>query len=450
VGSFDGIQIGSTGLHAQRRGVETAGQNIANVNTAGYTRQRVDITADSGPVTPAYHSTWSGGGLGVRSVEIARLRDAFVDNRARDETALAARLGATSRAYGSIERIFSEPSDTGLSAVLADFLASWDDLANDPGDIGARTQVVERGVTLASDINQITASLEGMQDANRTSLEALISQVNTDAAQVATLQEAIMSANAAGINANELLDERDLLLEALTSRVGGTVRHEADGTATLFVDGTALVRGSRSVDLAVQETAGSSDVVWALDGRAATTGGEAAGLLHVINDIVPDFLGKVADIGAALAAEVNAAHLAGFDLDGDPGVAFFVHGAGGLAVNATVADDPRRVAASSVAGSLDGSVAQDIAGLVGTDGSYRELIVELGVKSQSAQRRVQLQDNVVAQVRAEQESAAGVNLDEELSDLVRFQRAYEASSRFISAVDEILDTLINGTGRVGR
>lgn len=452
MGTFDGIQIGATGLGAQRRGVETAGQNIANVNTEGYTRQRVDITADSGPITPAFHSTWTASGLGVRSVEVSRLRDAFVDNRARDETALAGELGVRSQAYESIERIFNEPSDTGLNAVLSDFLSAWDDLANAPGDIGARTQVVERGVTLADDINQIARALEGLQDANRTKLETAIAQVNADAAQVAELQEAIMSAGAAGTNANELRDQRDLLLERISTAVGGTVRHEDDGTATLFVGGTAIVRGDRAYEL--QVPAGDpAEVRWALGDRPATVGGEARGLLDVVNTVIPGYLDDVGLVADGMQQLVNDAHQGGYDRNGDPGLAFFVGTGVDLAVNQSLRDDPGLVAASGVAsptGNLDGSVAREIAAMEGMGTDYRELIVGLGVQSQTAQRRVQLQDNVVAQVRAEQEAANGVNLDEELSDLVRFQRAYEASSRFISAVDEILNTLINGTGVVGR
>jgi flagellar hook-associated protein 1 FlgK len=453
VGTFDGLQIGSTGLHAQRRGVEVAGQNIANVNTEGYTRQRVDITADSGPITPAIHSTWSGSGLGVRSVAIDRIRDAFIDTRVRDEAARGAELTTLAGAYTSIERIFDEPSDTGLSAVLGDFLSAWDDVANQPGDIGARTQVIERGVTLANDIGELAAALTSLRDATRTELEATIAQVNADAAQLASLQGTIMAARAAGANTAELLDQRDLLLERITTAVGGTVRYEDDGTATVFLGGTAVVRGDRAASLQVQ--VGADDrvtVAWSLDGRAVSTlGGEASGLAQVVNDVVPGYLGELDTLGRTVRDQVNAVHTSGYDLDGDAGIDFFVGDGSAIAVNPLLRDAPRLLAASGFAGgNLDGSKAQELAGLTGVDATYRELVVGLGVRSQAAERRAELQGGIVAQVRAEQEGASGVNLDEELSDLVRFQRAYEASARFITAVDQLLDTLINGTGRVGR
>ena len=450
MGTFDGIQIGSTGLHAQRRGVETAGQNIANVNTQGYSRQRVDITPDAGPVTPAFFSTWDGTGLGVRSVEIERLRSAFVDQRVREELSRQSELTTLAGSFRSIESIFNEPSDTGLSAVLADFLAGWDDVANQPGDVGARSQLVERATTLAGDIRQLQSSLLALQANEQTRISATVDQVNADAAQVAKLNEAIISAQAAGLNANELYDQRDLLLEGIVQKVGGTVRNEPDGTATLFLGGAALVRDKTSTTMRVEEVGGVTSVVWALDGRPAQTAGEVGGLLTTVNDIIPDHLAQIDGVATTLMGSVNALHTTGFDRNGDPGLDFFVMGVNGIELNAAIAADPDLVAAANAANTLDGSIAQQIAGLTGTDDGYREMIVRLGVSSQNAARRVQLQDAVVGQVRGEQEAASGVNLDEELSDLVRFQRAYEASSRFISSVDEMLNTLINQTGRVGR
>ncbi|HEX4977133.1 MAG TPA: flagellar hook-associated protein FlgK, partial [Nocardioides sp.] len=356
-------------------------------------------------------------------------------------------------AYATIERIFDEPTDTGLSSVLGDFLAAWDDVANQPADVGARTQVVERGVTLANDIGELAAALGSLRDATRTDLEATIAQVNADSAQVAALQETIMAARAAGTDASELLDQRDLLLERITTAVGGTVRYEDDGTATLYLGGTALVRADRSAELVVQ-TAGDGDVTvaWSLDGRPASPlGGEASGLVQVVNDVIPGYLADLEAFGRTVRDQVNAVHTTGFDLAGAAGVPFFVGDGAAIEVNPALRADPRLLAASGLpGGNLDGSKAQELASLVGIDGTYRELVVGLGVRSQAAQRRAQLQEGVVAQVRAEQESASGVNLDEELSDLVRFQRAYEASARFITAVDQLLDTLINGTGRVGR
>lgn len=450
MGTFDGIQIGSTGLAAQRRGVEVAGQNIANVNTVGYTRQRVEIVPDSGPVTPAIHSTWSGTGLGVRSHEVLRMRDAFIDRRVREELTTRGELAESQHTLAAIERVFGEPGDNGVSALLADFYASWDDLANRPDDIAARTQVAEHGRSLTIGLNDLRAAVQRVADDAVVRLDGLVGEVNAMAAEVAALQDTILSAVASGNPANELLDQRDALLEKLAERVGGTTHAEDDGTVTLFVGGIALVRGNRANPLELVDVAGTAVVQWTADGRPADVGGRAAGMLEAVNETVPRYVAELDTIAADLAATVNAVHATGFDRNGVAGGPFFVTGPGGIAVNPAILADPQLIAAASAPGTLDGSVALAIAGLEGTDDGYRDLVVRLGVEAQAANKRLSLQNDVVSRVRAEEQAAHGVNLDEELADLVRFQRAYEASSRFISAVDELLNVLVNATGRVGR
>lgn len=450
MGTFDGIQIGSTGLQAQRRGVDLAGQNIANVNTPGYSRQRLAITADAGPVTPAIHSTWDGSGLGVRSVEVSRMRDRFLDRRAMEEGTRHAELTELADTLSSIESVFGEPGDTALSSAIADFTAAWDDVANRPDDLAARAQLVEQARTLTARIGQTERDLAALADLKRSETEALVAEVNTRSQQVASMQDSIKNALAAGIDANELLDQRDALVEEIADAVGGTVHHLDDGTVSVFVGGVALVRGNQAYQLTAYSAGGAMEIRSAADGSIAPVGGAAKGLLGAVNDVVPRYQADMVAFRDGVRDQVNGLHTTGYDLDGNAGVAFFVDTPDGLAVNGAILADSRLVAAAASPGTLDGSIAQRIADLDTLDTDYRQTVVSLGVESQSAARRVRMQEAVVNQVDAEREAVSGVNLDEELTDLVRFQRAYEANARFISAVDDLLSTLINGTGRVGR
>jgi flagellar hook-associated protein 1 FlgK len=140
---------------------------------------------------------------------------------------------------------------------------------------------------------------------------------------------------------------------------------------------------------------------------------------------------------------VNTAHATGFDLDGNAGVPFFVAGPSGIQVNPAIASDPRKVAASATAGTLDGSVASRIAEITGPDVSYRALVVGLGVESQTATRRVEIQTTITQQIDAARESEAGVSIDEEMTNLIAYQHAYDAAARFVNAVDETLRTLLS-------
>jgi flagellar hook-associated protein 1 len=192
-------------------------------------------------------------------------------------------------------------------------------------------------------------------------------------------------------------------------------------------------------------------VVWQRDDYPAGVTGEAGALLGAIGDVLPRYRAGLSAVATQVADEVNALHRTGFALDGSTGRDFFTVGASGISVAAGIVADPRLVAAASSGGAgLDGSRAQQLAELTGANEAYQELVVGLGVESQTVNRRVDVQAAIVAHVDDARESAAGVNLDEEMTAMVEYQHAYEAASRFLTAVDETLDTLINGTGRVGR
>jgi flagellar hook-associated protein 1 FlgK len=445
MGTFDGLNVGLSALYAQRRAIDVAGQNIANVNTAGYSRQRAEMVAESGPVVPALFSRYEGTGQGVRSVDVLRMRDQFLEARAHQEHATSSYLGRVQVTLGRIELAYAEPSDTGLAAQMADFWAGWDDVGLNPSDPAARSQLLERAGTLASSFRQLDAGLADLGAASVEQLSSVVQEVNAIASRIAELNGTIRSATASGLNANDLMDQRDLLAMQLSGQVGATVRPGTDGALDVYVGGMALVRSVAVEQLAVQvgpAPALTASVVWADDGLPATVGGEAQGLLETNNVIVPGQRAELATVAQRLHDDVNAIHGTGFDQNGSAGVAFFQMGPNGIEVNPAVAADPRLVAASGTAGAVDGSIARLMAGQDGPDGLYREMVVRLGVTSQTTNRRVEVQGTIARQLDAARESEAGVNIDEEMTNLVAFQHAYDAAARFVSVVDDLLDTLI--------
>jgi flagellar hook-associated protein 1 FlgK len=451
---FAGLRIALSSLHAQRRAMEVTGQNVANLNTEGYSRQRVDMVAESGPVTPAVYSRYTGAGQGVRSGTVVRMRDQFMELRGYQEHAVDSGLRRSQGILSRVELAFNEPSDTGLSALLGDFWAGWDDVANNPTDEAARTQLVERAQTLANGFSQLDSSLAQLRQSSIAELSSIVTDVNTSAQRIAELNAGIISAVAGGFPANELMDQRDLLVSRLAKQVGVTVRAGESGTLDVFVAGTSLVSGTKANQLDVSvgtDPAQTVRVVWSQDGYPAGVTGEAGALVGAIDDVLPRYRANLSAVATQVANDVNALHRTGFALDGSTGRDFFTVGPTGISVAAAIAADPRLVAAASSAGAgLDGSRAQQIAELTGANEAYQELVVGLGVESQSVNRRVDVQAAIVAHVDDARESAAGVNLDEEMTAMVEYQHAYEAASRFLTAVDETLDTLINSTGRVGR
>jgi flagellar hook-associated protein 1 FlgK len=303
-------------------------------------------------------------------------------------------------------------------------------------------------------------------------MTATVAQVNGLAASVAEMNGRIAAAVSAGGDAHDLADQRDRLVMQLGDLVGVQTRAGDNGTVDVFLGGSALVRGSRAEQLVVAEPGpltGSlaasglqrAEVQWAVDGSPAAVGsGQVAGLLTAVNSALPQATVDLDAVASRLVTGVNDLHRTGHGLDAvaDVNLDFFDPAgtrASTVAVSADVAGQPSRIAAAlGTSGALDSSLAQSIAALAtstsGADAAYQSMIGRLAVSAQAADRRSQTQQDVVQQADDARLSVSGVNLDEELTNLVSEQRSYEAAARLLTTIDETLDVLINRTGVVGR
>lgn len=458
--SFSGLSGALSSLQAQRRALELAGQNIANANTAGYTRQRVDMQALGGNTVPAIHSTYEGAGSGVEVTDIARLRDEFLETRGRTEHSRNAYLTTSQAAYVGIEDVFNEPSDTALAAQLGDFWAAWHDVSNQPGDAPARSQLIQRGAVVADGLRAAHDALAAQWTNNRTQADAKVTEVNTTAATVAQLNETIRRAQAAGTPVNDLQDQRDVHLQKLAELVGVTATRQNNGTVDVFVGGSALVTGAHSRKI---EVVGSGDLggvgtapvklQWADSKTQIPIGGSVGAALDTMNTVIPEYAGKLDGVAAKLAGTVNAVHEAGYGLDGVSGRPFYT-GTTASTLAVAITGTGEVAASASATGTMNGANADALGKFAGrTDGAdaaYREMVVGLGVQTEAVGRRADIQASVTASVDASRAAESGVNLDEEMTNLITFQRAYEAAARVMTTVDGMLDTLINRTGLVGR
>jgi flagellar hook-associated protein 1 len=475
VSDFAAIQTALSGLTAHRRALETIGHNVANAATEGYSRRRVDLTASAGGAIPALFSKADGIGNGVDIAGITRVRDSLLEARVRAEVASKSQLEAEVDVYDRIEMALPEPSDTGLAVQLADYWASWHDVSNQPQELASRSALLEQAKTLTSAMNRAGVQIENARTDVVTQLQSTVADANSLAARIADLNGGIRSAVAAGLQPDDLLDQRDVLVEKLAGLVGGTAREGADGMVDVYVGGSAFVRGDHASALEVIDgpAATTPDVgdpflrvhlEWrGANGEVPVEGGTVGGALNGINDVLPRYLEQLDAVAAKLVASVNALHQTGVALDGTTtGLDFFdptATTARTITLSADVEGHPELVAAgvpSGVPGSgtFDGSIAEKIALLssstTGADGAYRQLVGTLGVESQAVRRRAEMQASVVTQVTDAATSVRGVSIDEELGNLVASQQAYAASARVLTAVDEMLDTLISRTGHVGR
>jgi flagellar hook-associated protein 1 len=451
---FFGLRIATSALLAHRRALDVTGHNLANVNTEGYSRQRVGLVAEAGPVGAGIFAKWSKDGQGVNAANLDRLRDTFLETRGHQEHGVQASLAQAKGVLERIELAVGEPSDSALGAQISSFLNAWDDVANRPDDLGARAALIERGRIVTAGFQALDRSLATQRTQTVTDLQSVVSEVNTIAARIGDLNKTIKAAVVGGQPSADLMDQRDLLVMQLSDKVGVTTRQAGNGVVDVYLGGTALVRDSRSEPLRVDLgplPAQTVSVSWAKWNLPAATGGAAGGMLAAANTTLPSYRSQFQGVATTLMNEVNTAHGTGFDLNGAAGIPFFVATPNGIEVNSAIVADGRLVAASnSATATRDGSVAAIISGLTGAEGGYRQSVVNLGVESQSTARRASIQTAITGQVDAARQGESGVNIDEEMTNLVATQRAYEAAARFLTTVDQALETLIKGTGIVGR
>lgn len=480
---FGALNTALSALYAHRRALEVTGQNISNANTDGYSRQRVDLVADAGPTLPAIHSPWTGGGQGVDVTSVSRTRDGFLESRALAEHASLAALDVEKATLARVEEALGEPGDSGLQRIMDEYWMMWEQVSTNPDLIDMRGSLIEKGREITDTLNRAVQNFSSIWDSNRELLKATIDDVNVTAGGIAQLNATIQTAVQGGLSPNDLMDQRDQLVMSIAESVGVRVVPGEDGVVNLFVGGSPLVKGKYTEKLQVvgpdafgaipNPSVGASPhvaVVWAQSGRTAgVTGGSAAGNLSALNSTLPTYRERLDQVANKLGTSVNTLHESGYDLDGAPGEGFFgdaVVGPPFFAASIRVAlTDPRKIAASDVAPAIDPRTGLPVRNLGegnaramallgnqtgGVNHVYRSVVADLGQHAGAVNSRSGFQASVVQTLDAQREGFSGVNLDEEMANMVAFQHAYNGAARYMSAIDEMLDTLINRTGTVGR
>ncbi|MET1005088.1 MAG: flagellar hook-associated protein FlgK [Propionibacteriaceae bacterium] len=457
--SFGGINTALTALYAQRRGLDVTGQNIANANTEGYTRQRVEMQAQVGSLSPAMYAKTDGLGTGVAVTDVQRLKDEYLENRGRAEHGTSAYLTTQTATYNSIEDAFAEPGSTALAAQMRDMWGGWNDVSNNPQLAAPRSALIQQSATVANQLNAAHDALSRQWSQNRTGADVYVEEINVAAGSIAQLNHSIIQANATGITVNELEDRRDLLAMRLSELTGATAAKRENGGMDVFIGGATLVTGqiTRKVEINGADRLEDQATVpvglrWTDNGSTATAGGTVGAMVDTMTTIIPGLSGQLDSVAKNLIDRVNTEHAKGFSADGSTGLNFF-DGTDAASIKVLI-KDPGQVAVSATAGTMDNSIADTIADIGDTPGGpdreYQNMIGELGVVSQATSRRAEIQGVVAEQVDSAREGQSGVNLDEEMTNLLTYQRGYEAASRVLTTIDSMLDQLINRTGLVGR
>ncbi|TIC79023.1 flagellar hook-associated protein FlgK [Nocardioides sp. GY 10127] len=459
-GTLSSLQSALSALRYQRVAIDNAASNVANVGVEGYSRRRVTGETIGAPSVPAMWSRYTGPDGGVKTAGVLRLSDSLLESRSRTENAKLSYLSTRATVLARVESGVGEPGDSGVSAALADFRATWDDLANDPSSTAARGQVIASGAAVADAFSAQAANITSEEATQRLTVQGHVNDVNTIAAELADTNRAINAGRLDGTDTSSLYDTRDLLAKKLTTITGGTATERADGGLDVSVGGVQLVDGMKAGTLAVASginpdgSADGSPVSYEITLDATTTpltqdlSGSLGASTELLNVTLPGYADDLATVAKDFADTVNALHTSGFDQDGAAGLDFFTYDPTDPAGSLSVAVTERQVVASSTSGTLDGSIADQLGASGDAERAYQQLVSGLGTQVSSAKRLTDTQQLLTTQVDTAKEQLSGVNLDEEMVDMVAAQRAYEAAARVMSTVDDVLDTLINRTGLV--
>ena len=470
--TFGGLNTAYSGLVAARTGIDVTGQNIANVNTDGYTRQRVATSSIESPARAGIFSAGVVPGQGVSVDAIARLGNQVVDGQVRSAASTAGYQSTRASAIATLEASLGEPSTNGIASQLNAFWSAWGDVANSPGDPGPAAVLIGQATSLAAAISAGHRAVDDQWTGLRTQADGLSAELNSAATQVADLNARIRTNTQLGVGSNELIDARSVLTERIASIAGGTVRDAGDGTVDVLIGGNALVSGTSARTVAVTggyalaSAADGVSVEWAdRPGQPIPlTGGSLAGTVSLLQPPAGGAGGTLAEAAASydalatqLATQVNAVHRTGFTTDGARGGDFFSVPAGGSPARGltVLVTGPATIAAGDGAGGAhDNTIALAIAQIgVGTgspDRAWSTIVAGIGATARSESQQATLTGLAADSAKNRQLSGAGVSLDEENVNLLSYQHAYQGAARVMTAIDEMLDTLINGMGRVGR
>lgn len=502
--TFHAIETAKRSLFTEQALLNTTGHNIANANTPGYSRQRVNLIESLPIEAPGMMRSNVPGqlGTGVEFTSITRVREQYLDDQYRNANRSFGDWNIQSDTLSKLETIFNEPSDTGIRTVMDNFWTAWTDLAKDPESVTGRKIVRENALALVDAFNETSKQLSDLSADLTKNIGVKADEINSITNSIANLNDQIHRLESLGDNPNDLYDQRDYLVDQLSKIVNVTVIKDPDGY-TISTGGLPLVNGNQAIP--VDSLSLESEY-----GAGRLNGGEVAGMFTSRDKYVKDYqqqLDALADTlvngdisitipagstynGATVNVDtpitvkgINGLHKLGYLFTNPPTLAgdFFTSTGGlitaaSLTLNPVIANDPMKIATSMRTDASGGTnetvkgnntLANLMANLKTTsfkfsptptgngittgtiDDFYASMIGQLGVQSQEATRQATNLQDIVSQVDSMRQSVSGVSLDEEMSNMIMYQHAYSSAARFMTTIDETLDKLINGTGRVG-
>jgi flagellar hook-associated protein 1 len=445
------LAIALSGLSAEQGALEATTNNVANVNTPGYSRQ-VPRLETGDPVVIA--SLTLGSGVRLRTIE--SIRDPILEAQIQQETQTQGQLGALVSALTQTQANFTSTSGD-IGATISKFFDSINQLSTSPADLSLRQNVLTAAGNVGSAFNVAANHLTAQRTSLNQSVEQAVGEINQLTQQIAALNGQISSVENVGQSAGTFLDQRGQLINELSSLIDVSVVPSDNTIVLTTANGSALVAGQQSFSLSTAPDASGAQRIFAqgTDITSTIISGQLGGVLEARDQQIPAIHSQIDTLAYGLATAFNAVQMAGYDLNGDPstGVNLFTLPASptGAASNLSVAiTDPALLAASS-----DGSAGSNgnveamyalrhqaiVAGQSASE-YYSRIVFNVGNAVANTNAQHSASQLVLQQLNNQRSSVSGVSLDEEAANLIRYQQAYAASAKVVSTISSMMETVI--------
>lgn len=471
LGLLGTLNLASQSLQTQMTAISVTGQNLANVNTAGYTRQTANIQT-----TPDIETTSGPEGTGAEVTDIQQAVDTLLNNQIQGQQSTSGYWNGQQSVLQSVQDDLDEflsstgstsgstsstdtTSSSGLSTLINNFFNDAQSVATSPTSIPARQQLISDAQTLASAFNQINSQLNQENTALNTSISDDVTSANQLLSGIASLNQQISAAQLGGGNANDLIDEQQQDLQNLAQLTNITTSTEANGAVDVSINGETFVSGNQVKDTLQTYDSGNGNLLVGSPATGGTqpltlTGGSIQGTIDARDNTLATLQTSVNTLASSLITQVNSIYSPGYSLTGTTGADFFGGSdASNISVNSSLADDPSSFQASgSATASGDNSVALQLAELADTaqsnlqgqtfSKSFDQTVGTFGDALQTANNQVTDQTSVMNMLKTQQSSVSGVSLDQEMTNLLGFQQAYEASAELVTTINQMLSATL--------
>ncbi len=447
------FDISIRSMSAYQQAMDTTSHNVANSSNPDYSRQRVTFSTELPQKLKGM--MW---GSGVKIDEVLRLRNQLTDTQIRTNNQDYYNNSTRSAIQAQAEVLFSEPSDLGISKLMDSFFNSWSQLAVTPNSNPLRLDVVRSAQALASKVDNIYTGLNTIKEDLLDESRAKVSELNNLLKQTQSLNAQIFNASSAGYVPNDLMDQRDKVIDRLSQLANINVSYDESNAAVISVGGVFAANKTTFTTFQVSSKNGKLGISTS-DGvsTAALNGGELYAVTDSYSNVISGYQNKMNQIMGSLKDAVNNIHSTGYSIGTQPetGIDFFEsYGDGKLVINQDIILDPSKIAVSADGTEGNGDIAVALSSLAdqkilngaSLSDNYSSLVSEAGRNKQSADQLADANNLVIQQLQQQKSSYSGVSIDEEMTNMIRFQRSYDASAKMVKAADEMLQTILSLVG----